>query len=106
MSDHLCADGVRRQGIGQWQGYLSAAAGDPDEAARRLAEVPDALRPLVESHWRSTQVLHWVGRVWDCIGLDARRAMLQQCPADLRDDVRGHVALLFGLRAKARRTAP
>jgi hypothetical protein len=105
MSGHLCADGVKRFGLGQWQGYLSDAAGDHDEAARRLAEVPDSLRPLVESHWRSTRVLHWVGRVLDCAALDARRAMLQQCPADLRDDVRDQVALLFGLRAKARGTA-
>lgn len=101
-----CADGVLRSSLGQWQGYLSAAAGDPDESTRRLAEVPPKLRPLVEAHLRSTRVLHWVHEVLLCQDLDGRRAMLQQCPPALRDDVRDQVAVLFGLRRTKAPAAP
>ena len=94
----VCADGVARLSLGQWQGYLSAASGDSDEATRRLAEVPPDLRPLVEAHWHSTRALHWVHEVLLRPSLDGRRSMLQQCPPDLRDDVRDQVAVLFDLR--------
>lgn len=100
-----CADGVLRSSLGQWQGYLSAAAGDADEAQRRLAEVPPALRRLAEVHLRSTTVRHWVSEVMGCLLLDERRAMLRACPADLRDDVRDQVAILFDLRRTKARAA-
>ena len=97
-----CADGVLRSALGQWQGYISDAADDLMEAGRRLAEVPAALRPTVEVHVRATRVRRWVSRVLEAGAVDARRALLGECPADLRDDVRDQVAVLFGLRAKAR----
>jgi hypothetical protein len=98
-----CADGVLRSSLGQWQGYLSAAAGDADEAQRRIAEIPPAWRPAAEAHLRSTAVLHWVSKILGCLLLDERRAMLRDCPADLRDDVRDQVATLYALRrSKAR----
>lgn len=100
MTPLRCADGVVRSTLGQWQGYLSAAAGDPDEAARRLEEVPPDIRPLVDEHWRSTRVVHWVYEVLLCPTLHSRRAMLQQCPPELRDDVRDQVAVLFDLRRR------
>lgn len=93
-----CADGVLRSSLGQWQGYLSAAAGDADEAQRRLAEVPPALRTIAAAHLRSTSVRHWVSKVMTCLLLDDRRAMLRDCPEDIRDDVRDQVAMLYALR--------
>lgn len=93
-----CADGVLRSSLGQWQGYLSAAAGDADEEHRRLAEVPPALRTIAEAHLRSTSVRHWVFEIMGCLLLDERRAMLRACPEDLRDDVRDQVAMLYALR--------
>jgi hypothetical protein len=93
-----CMDGVLRSSLGQWQGYLSDAGDDADEADRRLAEVPAAFRPTVAAHLRSARVLHWVNEVLGCASLDGRRDMIQQCPPDLRDDVRDQVAILFDLR--------
>ena len=93
-----CADGVLRSGLGQWHGYLTAVWDDPDQAAQRLTEVPDQHRPLVEAHLRSMRVLFWVQRVLLHDSLDARRAMLAQCPHDLRDDVADQVAVLFNRR--------
>jgi hypothetical protein len=94
----LCADGVVRALLGQWQGYLDAVARDPDESARRLKEVPAALRPAAQTHLRATLVRQWVQEVLQFHALDDRRAVIARCPSDLRDDVRDQVAVLFQLR--------
>jgi hypothetical protein len=94
----LCADGVLRESLGQWQGYFAGVYRDSVLVEARLREVPDALRVVVAAHVRSLLVLHWVQAVMHCTGLDERRGMIQACPNALRDAVKDHVAMLFAGR--------
>ena len=98
-----CADGVVRVFRGQWNGYLSEVAGDPDEGARRLAEAPEDLLGGLAQHWRSVQVRHWVDAVMHCESVQARRAMIATAPGDLQQDIKGQVAMLFASRTADRR---
>ena len=98
----LCADGVTRFALGQWQAYLSAADGDREETGRRLLEVPRELREAVANHCTSVRVSHWVREVIACESLAARRAMIQACPEGIRPAVQDQVQVLFSLREAKR----